>query len=204
MDINIFGVPTHVDSSSWVIVVLIFFWGLPYAMQGLGRREYKKFILGALAASVGTIIVTFFHEFCHAIVANKFGIPIVAAGLDWRGAFVRPDLGVQISAFQLAVVAIVGPLSSACVALAAGIINALAVKPGPTKNSLHFFAMVNLKLAAFNMLPFGHMDGNKVYEWFTNATALNTDALALGIFGAVWAFAFFFVFVFADPILKKF
>lgn len=204
MDINIFGVPTHLDNSSWVIIAIIFFWGLPYARRGLEKKDYKKFILGALVASIGTIVVTFFHEFCHAIVANKFGIPIVAAGLDWRGAFVRPDWDVQISAFELAVVAIAGPLSTACVALAAGIVNALVVKPGPAKNSLHFFAMVNLKLAAWNMLPFGHMDGQRVFDWFTNSTALNSDALALGIFGAIWAFAFFVVFAFADEILKKF
>lgn len=204
MDVILFGVPTHIDSSTYIVVLIFFVWGLPHMTRGLKSYDWKKFILGAVAASVGCVVVTFFHEFCHAIVAYRLGIPITAAGIDWRGAFVRPDWNTNITAFQLAVVAIAGPLSTACVALAVAIFNALGVKPGIVKNSLHFFAMVNLKLAAFNMLPFGYMDGQRVFDWFTNATALNTTPLTMGIFTAVWAFVFFFVFAFADQIIKKF
>ena len=120
-----------------------------------------KWVLGAIAA-VGLFVGVVLHELGHSLVAMRFGFPIDSITLwifggiaqltdqpeDWKEEFL---------------IAIAGPV----VSIALGVLSyaALVVLPQglPTvRFVVGYLALMNLVLAAFNLLPGFPMDGGRV------------------------------------------
>ena len=204
-----FGIPIKLDLTfllilpvfAWIIGSQVDLWvnnlntlwgaDLDAAALTAGQTEW---ILGAIAA-LGLFAGVVLHELGHSLVAMRYGFPIDSITLwifggiaqlndqpeDWREEFT---------------IAIAGP----AVSVALGVLSYLALAVVPTGLStvrfvFGYLALMNLVLAAFNLLPGFPMDGGRVLRAllarnrpFADATRTAAEvgklfAVLLGLFG---------------------
>jgi Zn-dependent protease len=123
--------------------------------------------LGAVAGIVGVIgffVAIFLHELAHAVVARRFGIRTEAIELWGLGGMARLDRDPPTPRAE-GFVAAAGPLSNAVVGGAALAVMWALDRIGSPRDlvvSFAWFAVVNLALAAFNVLPGAPLDGGRV------------------------------------------
>jgi Zn-dependent protease/CBS domain-containing protein len=151
-------------------------------------------ILGAIAA-VGLFVAVVLHELGHSLVAMRYGFPIESITLWIFGGIARLTEQPEDWKRELNI-AIAGPV----VSIAVGVLSylALVVLPEgiPTLRFLFgYLALMNLVLAAFNLLPGFPMDGGRVLRAllarnrpFADATRTAAEvgkifAILLGLFG---------------------
>jgi Zn-dependent protease len=148
----------------WMIVVLIAVsWVLaeryfPVVIQGLDPIEYA--IIG-FAAALLLLFSVFFHEFGHAWVAQRLGLPAERIHLFLLGGLAelknRPMNPRQESAIALA-----GPLFSMILALLAYALHHQQAYQGPIFYELvDYLFWMNLLLAGFNAVPIYPLDGGR-------------------------------------------
>ena len=150
----------------------------------------SPFMWGAILA-VGLFVSILLHELAHSIVAIRSGTPVRSITLMMLGGVSRMEHDVRPE--REAWMAFVGPLSSGAIALLCG---AMYFVPFPIEVRVAWLvlAVVNLVLAAFNLLPAFPMDGGRVLRGLLaprlgmhRATRV---AVTVGKFMAV-AFAFY-------------
>jgi Zn-dependent protease/CBS domain-containing protein len=120
-----------------------------------------RWILGAVAA-VGLFAGVVLHELGHSLVARRYGFPIDSITLWIFGGIAQLTDQPEDWKQEFAI-AVAGPAVS--VALGVGSFLAFVVTPGslPTVQFLlGYLALMNLALAAFNLLPGFPMDGGRV------------------------------------------
>ncbi len=133
---------------------------------------FNTFAISLLTVGVGFLL----HEIAHKIVAVWFGQSAefkadyamlglaIASGLAGF-LFAAPGAvyhrGV-ITERENGLIAIAGPVTNLCLAV---LFFPLVFLPGFFGQVGQFGVLINLFLAAFNMLPFGPLDGNKVLDW---------------------------------------
>lgn len=137
--------------------------------------------VGALARVLALSLLTvgagfLLHELAHKVVAVRFG-QVAAFRADYRmlglailvalAGFLFAAPGAvyhrgRITDRENGLIALAGPLTN--VALA-GLFVPLALAPGFPGAVGRMGVFVNVLLAAFNMLPFGPLDGRKVLAW---------------------------------------
>ncbi|UPM42587.1 metalloprotease [Halocatena salina] len=178
------------------------------------RRDVAFGLLGAtgqfpldtavvtLVISMGTVGVGFLlHELAHKIVAIRFGrvaefradytMLALAIGLGLAGfLFAAPGAvyhaGREVTPRQNGLIAVAGPITN--LLLAAVFFPLVVVAPdGVLLQAGQLGVSVNLILAAFNMLPFGPLDGRTVIGWSILVFALVFTVSAVL---AVWAVLF--------------
>lgn len=147
--------------------------------------------LVTLALSMATVGIGFLlHELAHKVVAIRFGqiaefradygMLVLAIGAGLAGfLFAAPGAvyhSGRVSARQNGLIAVAGPLTN--VALAGLFLPLLFVAPLERVGQLG--VSINLLLAAFNMLPFGPLDGRKVLSW-SKLVFLATFLLSVGL-----------------------
>jgi len=161
-----------------------------------GFFDLFNFSIALLVSIIGVGTGFVLHELAHKYVAIRFGaqaefrawkiglilalvLPIITFG---RFLFAAPGavyiFGERISVKQNGLISIAGPLTNIVVAFVflsllllfetSQLLNTIAVSG----------AKINFFLAFFNMIPFGPLDGTKVFSWNK----------------AVWAIVFFFSF----------
>src|SRR4030042_1726223 len=109
---KLLGFEVRIDLS-WLIIAVLVTWSLaanlfPYLYTGLSRETY--WIMGIVGA-LGLFISIVAHEFCHSLVARKFGMPMKGITLFIFGgvAEMGDEPPTAKAEFWMAVV---GPLSS--------------------------------------------------------------------------------------------
>jgi Zn-dependent protease/CBS domain-containing protein len=208
-----FGIPIQLDLT-FLLVLPLFAWiigtqieqtagflneafgaGLDPAVLTVGSLVW---VLG-VAAAVGLFAGVVLHELGHSLVAMRYGFPIDSITLWLFGGIAQltemPDDWKQ----ELAI-AVAGPI----VSILLGVLSYLAFAVLPATDStilqsarfvLAYLAVMNLALAAFNMLPGFPMDGGRVLRAllartrpYARATEIAAEvgkifAIFLGLFG---------------------
>jgi Zn-dependent protease/CBS domain-containing protein len=212
---KLLGFEVNIDLS-WIIIAVLITWSLaaglfPYLYPGLERETY--WIMGVVGA-LGLFASIVAHEFCHSIVARKFGMPMKGITLFIFGGVAEmgdepPTAKAEFS------MAIVGPISSIVIAVIFYLIYRVGVSGGwdtPVNGVIYYIAYINAILAAFNLLPAFPLDGGRVLRsilwgtkgnlrWATRVSSSIGSAFGIGlivfgilqfiygnVIGGVWMF----------------
>ncbi len=202
-----FGVPIELDPT-FALVLPLFAWLIgsqvaAYAelLGGLGvvldpeplTRGATPWLLGA-AGALGLFTSVLIHELGHALAARAYGVKTLRITLWFLGGVAQLDELPRTRGAE-AVVAIVGPITSALLSLTlAALLRAEAVAGG-LAFVVSYLAITNAGLALFNLLPALPLDGGRVLRSLlvfplgeARATAAaggvsRAVAIALGIYG---------------------
>ncbi|PSP76526.1 metalloprotease [Halobacteriales archaeon QS_1_68_20] len=178
---------------AWVVLSLAF----AVFFAGGGRRFLLSDPLGLFGASLLSAGVAFLlHELAHKVVAVRFG-QVAAFRADYGmlflalmsafAGFIFAAPGAvhhrgRLTPRQRGLIALAGPVTN--LALAA-VFLPFALWGGPFVGLVGVYGVfINLLLGAFNMLPFGPLDGRKVLDWSVVAFTVvfvPSLLLALGI-----------------------
>ncbi|ERG88647.1 MAG: Zn-dependent protease [halophilic archaeon J07HX5] len=213
---TIAGIPVRLNWTFLVVLpVFAFLIGTDITMltdlleETLGRDiaastlegSYRPWLLG-LAAAVGLFGGVLLHELGHSLVALRFGCAIESITLWLLGGLASFD-EMPENWRQEFWIAVAGPVVSVGVGLA--FFAAFLAVPSGVNELLFVFgylAVVNVALAAFNMLPAFPMDGGRVLRALLarNRSRVRATRLAAGT-GKVFAVGFAIVGVFANLFL---
>ena len=185
---------------SWAVLGFAFSVGKVFSAP---RELPLFFAISLLTVGLGFIL----HELAHKFVAQKFGYwaefrlspmglamaVLFATVTGGRLIFAAPgatyiipksgSFGYEVEHRESAIVSLAGPLTNIVLALGFFILptNFLLLR---LVKQIGF--SINIWLAAFNMLPFGGLDGQKVFSW----NKILWVAVAIPIFAAVAIFIF--------------
>src|SRR5512135_1812716 len=149
---RLLGFAVRVDLS-WLVLAVLITWSLavgvfPYYNQGLAPATY--WWMGVIGAA-GMFFSILFHEFCHSLVARRFGLPMKGITLFIFGGVAEMDDEPRNAGTEF-LMAIAGPLSSVVLGGFCYIIGAfltLGSSPAPVTIVLGYLASLNFVLAIF-------------------------------------------------------
>jgi Zn-dependent protease len=158
---SIAGIDVLVTSSWFIVAVLISLTFAPRiedAQPGLG---FWKYVAGFVFAVVLYLSVLL-HEASHAVVAQRLGYGVNSITLHFLGGMTEID-GQSRRPRHEFWIAVVGPLTSIAVGLAAGALW-LLVPDGLVRLALGGLAGANLIIGALNLVPGLPLDGGRVLK----------------------------------------
>ena len=179
---SLFGIPIQLDLT-FLIVLPLFAWLIGSQIEGLAMTLTQlwgvSFDVGALTAgsmpwiigivaAVGLFVGVVLHELGHSLVAMRYGFEIDSITL-WIFGGIAQFTEMPEDWKQEFTVAIAGPAVS--VILGAGLYVVFVALPeqfGATRFVVGYLALLNVVLAAFNLLPGFPMDGGRVLRALLN------------------------------------
>ncbi|MDQ3416578.1 MAG: M50 family metallopeptidase [Actinomycetota bacterium] len=172
------GVPVYVRTSWFLVAGLIAFLMAPrieVVQPGLGLLAY---VAGA-AFAVLLYLSVLLHEISHAVAAKAYGMPVRSVELHFLGGVT--EIAEEAStATREAVIAVVGPLTSLAVGVAA--YAAVPFTPsGLPAFAVQALAAANLIIGVLNLLPGLPLDGGRVLRaivWGTTGRPLTASLVA--------------------------
>ncbi len=178
---TVVGVEVRVQTSWIFIAVLIAVLWAPRVdavAPGLGAMKY----LAGFGFAVLLYLSVLLHEIAHAVVAQRFGLPVGAITLHFLGGMTEVKAESK-SPWQEFAVAVVGPIVSILVGVASlGVL--LSAKPtGLIALALEGLAGANIFVGIFNLLPGIPLDGGRVV---TAAVWKLTGSRTTGLIAAGW------------------
>lgn len=207
--IRLLGIDVKLDAS-WIFLALLVTWSLaaglfPEAYPGL---ETSTYWLMGIGGALGLFISIIAHEFGHAVVARRYGIPIEDITLFVFGGVANmkrePD-----RALHEFLMAIAGPIVSVLIALGcyAGLVatgnvsvfeNLASDDPITTEGAIPpviaYLGLINGMLAIFNMIPAFPLDGGRVFRsilWGLGGDIKKATKIASGVGSAFGLFLMF-------------
>ena len=188
---SIYGIPLRIDYT-WCVVFFLLIWLVAAYMTG----DVNLTFLARTVLSVLTVTVFFVtllaHEYAHAFVARREGIPVIEIHLHPFGGVASLRREPETPGSELRI-AIAGPLMSLFMACLFGGLYFLAVSGGVDvlASLLFVIFLLNLFLAVFNMFPGFPLDGGRVMRAILRKKGMElSDATSLTakfgqIFGAI-------------------
>jgi Zn-dependent protease/predicted transcriptional regulator len=212
---KLLGFEVRIDLS-WIIIAALVTWSLaaglfPYLYPDLTRETY--WLMGVVGA-LGLFVSIVAHEFCHSLVARRFGMPMKGITLFIFGGVAEMGDEPPTARAEF-MMAIVGPLSSMAIGAVFYLIYRFGESAGwntPVNGVIYYIAYINGILAVFNLLPAFPLDGGRVLRsilwglkdnlrWATRISsaigaAFGIGLIVLGVFqfisgnviGGVWMF----------------
>jgi Zn-dependent protease/CBS domain-containing protein len=162
---RLLGFEVRVDLS-WLVLALLVTWSLadglfPNYYEGLAQTTYWWMgVIGALLFFLSIL----FHEFCHSLVARRFGLPMRGITLFIFGGVAEMDNEPPSPKAEF-FMAIAGPISSVVLGTLFYGAASLLTESETTiavEGVLTYLAAVNWILAAFNLLPAFPLDGGRI------------------------------------------
>jgi Zn-dependent protease/predicted transcriptional regulator len=162
---SLFGFKVGVDLT-WLVLAVLTTWSLakglfPSYFEGYSNTTYWWM---GIAGAVGLFASIIFHEFCHSMVARRFGLPIKGITLFIFGGVAEMNEEPKSPKVEF-FMAIMGPVSSVILGLLIGAAVFAGGKmnwPGPVTGVLKYLVWLNFILAGFNLLPAFPLDGGRV------------------------------------------
>lgn len=189
---------TEIRDLSIAWLVLGFCFSFRYLLTSL--EYFATFLIVALIG-IGTGFI--FHELSHKLVAQRFGylaefrlwkigliIALASAILSGGWLLFFAPGAVYISSYtrshEQGLIAAAGPLANI---ILAAIFYFLSYSSGFLSLIGEWGFIINLWLAAFNLLPIPPLDGRKIFSWNTRAwialAVVSWGLLILGMFGII-------------------
>lgn len=156
---SIGGVDVYVRASWLLVAALIAVLLAPRvedAEPGLGALKY----VAGLAFAVLLYLSILLHEMSHALMAKHYGLPVRSISLQFLGGMTEIE-GEAATPGQEFRIAVVGPLTSLAVGLAA-LALLLVVPDGLTTMAVQGLAWSNLVVGVLNLVPGLPLDGGRV------------------------------------------
>lgn len=166
---------------------------LPYPAEALSSPLFVRlFLISLTTVGVGFLL----HELAHKVVAVRFGqvaafradypMLALAVGAAFAGFIFAAPGAVHhqgyITERENGLIAVAGPVTNV---LLVAVFLPLAFLGGLAGQAGQLGVIINAFLAAFNMIPFGPLDGRKVVSWSKVVfllTFAGTAALAVAAF----------------------
>lgn len=184
---------------SWIFIAGLVTWSLaaglfPYLCPHLPAQTY--WIMGVVGA-LGLFGSIIFHEFCHSLVARRFGMTMKGITLFIFGGVAEMGDEPPTARAEFFMAA-AGPLSSMLLALVFYAIfqwGRQSGMPAPIKGVIQYLSYINGLLAAFNLLPAFPLDGGRIlrsalWGWKNNlrwATRISSQiGAAFGVLLIFW------------------
>ena len=212
---KLLGFEVRIDLS-WIIIATLVTWSLaaglfPYLYPDLSRETY--WLMGVVGA-LGLFVSIVAHEFCHSLVARRFGMPMKGITLFIFGGVAEMGDEPPTARAEF-MMAIVGPLSSMAIGALFYLIYRFGESAGwdtPINGVIYYIAYINGILAVFNLLPAFPLDGGRVLRsilwgvkdnlrWATRVSSAIGAAFGVGlillgvlqfisgnVIGGVWMF----------------
>lgn len=212
---SLFGFKVSLDLT-WILLAVLVTWSLatglfPHYFKGFSTSTY--WWMGA-AGALGLFISIVFHEFCHSLVARRYGLPMKGITLFIFGGVAEMSEEPNSPKAEF-LMAIAGPIASVVLGGCFYVVGLLgrAVAPNSAATAvLMYLALLNVILAGFNLIPAFPLDGGRVLRsalwqikgnlrWATRiASAIGSGfgvfLIALGVFffiggafvGGAWYF----------------
>jgi len=149
---NLFGIKVGIHWSWWILVAMV-------AIEDLSITGIVS--SGLLIISIGVIIIG--HEFAHALTARRFGYETHSISLHILGGVAMVDM-TGIKPKQMFWIALAGPafnlalFAPTILLLSTGIFAAAPI----LETAVSTFAIFNLFIGLFNLLPAWPMDGGRI------------------------------------------
>ena len=194
---NLLGFEVHIDWS-WIIIATLVTWSLadglfPYLYRNLTKEVYWAMGVAGALGLFGSII---FHEFCHSLVARRFGMPMKGITLFIFGGVAEMGDEPPTAKAEF-LMAVAGPVSSIFLSGVFYLIYQGGVSvdwPKPVNGVLRYLSWINALLAVFNLLPAFPLDGGRILRsilWGTRQDLQWATRVSSGIgsgFGVVLIF----------------
>lgn len=163
--LRVFGLPIRVNLSWFILLALIVFTlargFFPEALPGAGPVVcWGLAVVGAAGLFVSLLI----HELCHSLVARWWGMSVAGITLFVFGGVSQLEDEPPTASAEF-VMAVAGPLASVLIAgtlMAVWLAGAMFGWPAPLQALLWYLWLMNIILAAFNLLPAFPLDGGRV------------------------------------------
>ena len=162
---KLLGFEVRIDWS-WIIIAVLIAWSLstglfPFHYKNLSTQTY--WLMG-IAGAAGLFLSIIAHEFCHSLVARKYGLPMKGITLFIFGGVAEmsdepPSAGTEF------LIAVVGPLSSLAIAAVFWGIYRMGIAadwPQAVNGVVAYLSMINALLAVFNLIPAFPLDGGRI------------------------------------------
>jgi Zn-dependent protease len=162
---RIAGVQVGLNWSLLVMVALVAV-GLSNDRFALEVPGYTSgaYAVAGIATAIGLLLGVLLHELAHALVARRVRLQVDGITLSWMGGVTRIQ-GDAARPREELLVAGVGPLTSAAFGGVLWLLR-FALESAGAGNlviaAVGWLAVINLVLAAFNMLPAAPLDGGRV------------------------------------------
>ena len=161
---RLLGFEVRIDAS-WIVIAVLIAWSLstglfPFHYKNLSIQTY--WLMGIVGA-VGLFLSIIVHEFCHSLVARKYGIPMKGITLFIFGGVA--EMGDEPSSAKAEfMMAAAGPLSSILIALVfyGMYTTSRGTLPESISGVIEYLAYINGILAAFNLVPAFPLDGGRI------------------------------------------
>lgn len=188
------GIPVRIHPS-WLVIFGLIAWSLsvgyfPHVLPGVPAAAY--WVQGLVAALL-LFVSVFLHELSHSVVARAHGLPVSAITLHVFGGVSQLQREPERPGVEFWM-AVAGPLASfALAAVAAGGAAATTAVPAVAA-ILHYLAVVNAVVGAFNLVPGFPLDGGRILRaalwkargdlrWATRVASRAGTIVAFGLMG---------------------
>ncbi len=184
---KLLGFEVRIDLS-WIIIAVLVTWSLakglfPFLYHDLAPEVYWG--MGA-AGALGLFASIVFHEFCHSLVARRFGMVMKGITLFIFGGVA--EMGEEPpSAKAEFFMAVAGPVSSLVLSGVFYFIFQAGLNgdwPEPVNGVLRYLSWINVLLAMFNLLPAFPLDGGRILRsilWGTKQDLQWATRISAGI-----------------------
>ena len=159
---RVFGIKIGLHYS-WLIIAFLIVFSLS-AQFHAGNPEWGDGIILALAVLTAILffVSLLLHELAHSVVARSRGLPVREITLFALGGVSQIEQE-PASAKTEFWMALVGPLTSACIGVICLALRGLAgAASSPAVAMVSWLGYINLALAAFNMIPGYPLDGGRI------------------------------------------